>query len=571
MLAGHAHTEDPFDDWGRQFLLPDALSQLGPGVAWFDLDRDGDEDLVIGSGKGGSLGVFRNDRGRVVPAPGKAPVAPADFTTVLGLATTGGSRLVVGVSSWQTRTPAELAELPAVLSIPLTRDARTGGMEPLMGPTASAVGPLALGDYDGDGDLDLFVGGRAVPMRYPVAPSSGLVRNGDGGFVVDPDASAPLQGIGMVSAAMFADFNGDGLPDLVLAREWGSIALFLNAGQGRFASAPASWGLERWTSRWNGIAAGDLDGDGRLDLVATSWGRNTAFSADRTSPLMLVHGPFGARGEEEMFLARRDHRLGRLAPLTSFSRVRLAVPSVTSRYRTFLDYADATLDEVSSLLPSGTERLEAVTLEHTAFLNRGNRFEAAPLPAEAQLAPAFYAGVADFDGDGFEDLFLAQNFSFTLVGIQRYDTGRSLLLLGDGKGGLRPLPGQESGLLVYGDQRGAGYADFDGDGRLDLAVSQNGASTRLFRNRGARPGLRVRLIGPPANPDGIGAQVRLISGERMGPVREIQAGSGYWSQNGAVQVFGSAEPPTAVWVRWPGGAEARVPVPAGAREVIVKR
>lgn len=131
------------------------------------------------------------------------------------------------------------------------------------------------------------------------------------------------------------------------------------------------------------------------------------------------------------------------------------------------------------------------------------------------------------------------------------------------------MTGAQSGLIVYGDQRGAAYSDFDGDGRLDLVVSQNGDQTRLFRNRGAVPGLRVRLAGPPSNPDGVGAQIRIVYGDRKGPVREVQSGSGYWSENGAVQVFGTPTAPTAIWVRWPGGKETQVPVPAGAREVKV--
>ncbi|HET9426036.1 MAG TPA: VCBS repeat-containing protein, partial [Gemmatimonadaceae bacterium] len=204
------------------------------------------------------------------------------------------------------------------------------------------------------------------------------------------------------------------------------------------------------------------------------------------------------------------------------------------------------------------------------FLNRGTHFEAASLPWEAQMAPAFYAGIADFDGDGSEDMFLAQNFSATEIGAPRFDGGRGVLLRGNGKGGLEAVPSARSGIVVYGDQRGAAYADYDADGRLDLVVSQNGNQTRMFRNRGATPGLRVRVAGPASNPDGIGTQLRVVYGSVMGPAREVQAGSGYWSQNGAVQVMGLSGTPTEIWARAPGGAVIRTPVPAGARSVTVR-
>jgi hypothetical protein len=144
-----------------------------------------------------------------------------------------------------------------------------------------------------------------------------------------------------------------------------------------------------------------------------------------------------------------------------------------------------------------------------------------------------------------------------------------LLLTGAGAGGFSAVAGQQSGLLVYGDQRGAASADYDGDGRADLVVAQNGAATRLFRNQGAKPGLRVRLAGPPGNPRAIGASLRLSYGDRSGPLREIQAGSGYWSVNGATQVLGLAGAPTALRVRWPDGREQVVAVPPGVREITV--
>jgi hypothetical protein len=568
-LGGHVHTENVFDDWDRQFLLPNALSQLGPGLSWFDLDRDGDDDLIIGTGKGGRLAVFRNDKGTLVPQKPSGPVAAADFTTVLGVTEGGRTSLLAGVATWELRGEPEMQAQPAAVRIAASGSALAGSATQAVGSHASSTGPLALGDYDGDGALDLFVGSRAVPMQYPMPATSGIFRNVNGAFVLDTLNMPLLRDIGMVSSAMFADMNGDGHADLVVARDWGSIALFLNDGHGRLQAAPDSWGLAAWTSNWNGIAAGDLNGDGRLDLVATSWGRNTSLHASEQAPLSVTFGSFGAGGEVEPLLAQQDTRVNGLAPLVSYARVRMAVKGAVDRVNSFARYADASVDAVLGATATPVRRLEVRTLDHMAFLNTGTRFDAVPLPHDAQLAPSFAPAIADFDGDGKEDVFLSQNFFPSMIGMPRHDAGRSLLLRGDGRGGMVPQDGQRTGLLVYGDQRGAAYSDFNGDGRLDLAVSQNGALTRLFTNRGAVPGLRVRLKGGPSNPDGVGAQIRLVYGSRMGPVREVQAGAGYWSQNGAVQLLGGLSGATELWIRWPGGREQRMPIPAGARELLV--
>ena len=564
-LGGHRHIEPYFDDYERQLLLPNSFSQLGPGVAWYDVNGDGLEDLLVGAGRTGTLAWFRNEGGRLRPATTRVPRAPGDLTTILGWPQGPEGRLVIaGVSSYEMGTTNEALAAPSVVSYsPLT-----GAITPLVPGDSTSVGPLALADYDGDGDLDLFVGRRIVPGAYPLSPSSELYRDEGRRLVPDTANSSLFAGIGMVSAALFSDIDGDGDPDLIVAIEWGTIRIFLN-DEGRFRTAPEMPGLSGLYSRWNGLATGDLDGDGRLDIVATSWGRNTDYHASATRPLLLYFGPFGEHGRPTGLLAQEDDRIGGVVPLASFARLGLALPGLSLRLRTFAAYADATMEQVLGPLAPGAIRLGATTMDHKLFLNRGDRFEARPLPLEAQLAPAFYAGVADFDGDGKEDLFLSQNFFATEVATPRYDAGRSLLLLGDGAGGLEPVPGQRSGLLVYGEQRGAAYADLDGDGRLDLAVSQNGAPTKLFRNVGATPGIRVRLVGPPTNPSGVGAQMRLRYGDRSGPVREVQAGSGYWSQNGAVQVLGGAGEPTALWVRWSGGREQVIPLTTGQTQVTV--
>ena len=131
------------------------------------------------------------------------------------------------------------------------------------------------------------------------------------------------------------------------------------------------------------------------------------------------------------------------------------------------------------------------------------------------------------------------------------------------------MSGQESGIEIYGEQRGAAVCDYDADGRIDLAVSQNGAETKLYHNALAKPGLRIRLVGPVGNPSGVGAVLRLGSEEKLGPAREIHGGSGYWSQDSVVQVMSFKAAPTKILVRWPGGKTTSSDVPAGASEIAV--
>jgi hypothetical protein len=152
----------------------------------------------------------------------------------------------------------------------------------------------------------------------------------------------------------------------------------------------------------------------------------------------------------------------------------------------------------------------------------------------------------------------------------KYDAGRGLWLRGDGKGSLEAVPGQESGVRIYGEQRGAALCDFDHDGRVDLVATQNGGQTCLYRNVRAKPGLRVRLIGPEGNPHAIGAAIRLDYGGRLGPAREVHGGAGYWSQDAVIQVLGTIQEPTGIQVRWPGGKLTRSNIQKGVREVTIK-
>jgi enediyne biosynthesis protein E4 len=243
---------------------------------------------------------------------------------------------------------------------------------------------------------------------------------------------------------------------------------------------------------------------------------------------------------------------------------------IADKYPSHRSYSEASAESILGERLGRASLLQANTLSSMVFLNRGGHFEPIELPPEAQFAPAYGVTVADFDGDGFEDVFLSQNFFATEAQVPRLDAGRGLLLRGNGTGKLTALPGQESGLLIYGEQRGAAVSDFNEDGRVDLVVTQNGAATRLFINVGAKPGLRVRLHGPPSNPTAVGATVRLRFGDRLGPAREVHAGSGYYSQDSPVLVLGTPQPPTGIVVRWPGGATTECTVPSGAKAITLE-
>ena len=366
-LGGHRHVEPYFDDYARQLLLPNAFSQLGPGLAWFDVDGDALEDLIVGAGRTGTLAWFKNEGGRLRPATARVPSAPGDLTTILGWPQSPGKRVVIaGVSSYEIGTTNEALAMPSVVSYSPT----TGATTQLVPGDSASVGPLALADYDGDGSLDLFAGGRILPGGYPLSPSSRLYRNEAGRLVPDTANNRLFAGMGMVSAALFADIDGNGRPDLIVAIEWGTVRLFLNE-HGRFRPAPERPGLSELYSRWNGLATGDLDGDGRLDIVATSWGRNTDYHASQAQPLFLYSGFFTERSRPGLLLAQEDSRLGGVAPLTSFERLGLALPGVAQRLRTFAAYADATMDQVLGPLAPGAIRLGATTMDHMMFLNRG--------------------------------------------------------------------------------------------------------------------------------------------------------------------------------------------------------
>lgn len=565
----HKHHEDEFNDFRVQPLLPKTISRMGPGMAWVDLNGNGSEELIIGSGKGGKLGVFETDDNggfREMSTELSSLPTPGDQTGLVAWKESDTVHLVIGNANFEAGT----IRTPSAFHVKL-EDGRIAAIDSIPG-ILSTTGPLAAADYSGDGSVDLFVGGRFLPGQYPRDATSRLFKNENGTFEPDHRNAALFENVGLVTGAVLADYNRNGWQDLILTTEYGSVRLFEN-NEGVFSDRTEELGFDQYKGMWQGIAAGDFNEDGFPDFVVTNLGENTPYqieSPDR--PLKIYYGDFNRNQRLDMIETYYDEEVGGDVPRNTMDDYE-HIADILHHVQTHKQFSEMTIGE---LLRTDADRIpskEVNTLQHMVFLsNEGTGFRAVPLPAEAQFSSGFYAGVSDLDNDGHEDLFIGQNF-FGVANPQqtpRMDAGRGLWFKGDGEGGFEAIPGHRSGVMVYGEQRGAALGDFNRDGKNDLAVSQNSAESRLFQNQSENRGIRVELVGPDSNQFGIGSAIRLVyENGSKGPLRIIHSGSGYWSQNSVIQVFGSSKKPVAAEVSWHTGEVQLVEIEEGQTEVLI--
>ena len=561
----HRHSPTASDEFNRQPLLPRRLSSEGPGVAFFDIDTDGFDDLLL-AGRGEWL-VFRNDRsGGFQPRPDLS-LKTGQAHSVTGIAAAVDRQGIVMATGHQ---PESGSNSPTALGSLL----RTNQSQSL-GDSPQASGSVVLADWNGDDELDLAVAGRYVPGRWPESADTRIFRGGQGLY-------APwltLTNTGLATGMIASDLTGDGNPELVLAAEFGPLRFFRANGTNLLPWQPGlvtpdgkSVDWINYQGRWTGLTAADFDNDGRLDLVAGNWGWN--FGEGRIDPaedpVRITYAEF-VPGTVTPLIHTWDPLHRREVPWRELPTIREALPFAAETVPSHEAYGKGGLNALLGTHGAGARRVESQWHASTVFLNRGDRFEIRALPDEAQWAPAFGLTAADFDGDGHQDLFLAQNFFGVDAETSRHDAGLGLVLTGDGRGNFKALSPAASGIVLPGEGRGSAAGDFDLDGRIDLAVTQQAGPTALLHNRQARPGWGLRLEQPGPNPMAIGAVVRAEFGSGSGPAIEIRAGSGWWSQDSSRVLITGTTPPTAVHIRWPGGHQQRHLWSPNVREMRIRR
>jgi hypothetical protein len=479
----HTVAQRPFDEFSRQRLLPRRLNGMGPGLAVADVNGDGRPDVFV-SGTGGEPGQLYLARadGTYAPAPEQpwSSAAQADEVNAVFVDVNGdGHPDLVVVAGGVEHAPGD----------PLLNDrvylndghgrftAAPADTLPASGESKKAI---AAADFESTGRPGLFIGGRVVPGRYPETPRSFLYRNVGGKFVDVTDELAPdLRKVGMVTAAAFADIDGDGRPDLVLTLEWGPVAYFHNTGHG-FENLTAQAGLAALTGWWSGLAIADVNGDGRPDLIAGNVGLNTKYHASAAEPTVLFAGDLDGSGKTQLIEAQYED--GKLYPLRGRSKLGYVYPWLKRKFPTFRAYAQATVNDLfDPARLNAARKLAATELSSGVFLQQADgTFAFHPLPREAQFAPVNAVVVADLDGDGVSDLYCVGNNFGPEPNTGRFDGSLGLMLKGDGHGAFTPCATCDTGLSVKGDARAAVALQLAGNKRPAVLVARCDGPVLMF-------------------------------------------------------------------------------------------
>ncbi|MFK7979891.1 MAG: VCBS repeat-containing protein [Saprospiraceae bacterium] len=472
------HQENEFDDYEKQVLLPHKLSQFGPALAKGDINEDGLEDIFIGGAMGFSaeLHVQKADGSFVKQQP-TFWQQEKDFEDVDAIFTdfNGDGYDDLYVVSGGNAFPAN----DALYKDRLYWNDGKGNFSKgkIQNNTADSGSKVKAADYDNDGDIDLFIGGRHLPHQYPMPASSQLLRNDNGQLVnVTDEIAEELNDLGLVTDAVWNDYDLDGDLDLTIVGEWMRITFFKNEN-GQFIKQEIS-GLENSSGWWFGLEKGDFDKDGDIDFIVGNLGLNYKYQTSLEEPFDIYYEDFDGNGQSDIVLGYYNDN--KHFPLRGFSCSSSQIPELKTKIKKYDIFASMEIDAIY-----GNQNLQkslhykAHTFASSYVENLGNgQFKLTPLPQLAQTSNLNDFIVSDFNKDGHLDVLGIGNLFVSEIETPRNDAGTGTLLLGDGKGEFSVISSKESGIWVRSDAKKMIW--FKHKGKQQILVANNADRLQCF-------------------------------------------------------------------------------------------
>jgi len=444
------HRENDFIDFKREPLLPQKFSEPGPCIATADVNGDKLDDFYIGgaSGQAGALfiqkdhGTFSKHLNPVFEADKMYEDAGAAF---FDADQDGDPDLYVasGGNEWDENSAQYEHRL--YINDAKGNFSRAKNVLPEFFTSSSCV---AANDFDKDGDMDLFVGGRIVPSRYPESPRSYILQNDKGKFTdVTETVGKELMYPGLVCNALWTDYNNDGFTDLMVVGQWMAVTIFKNEN-GKLKNVTNGSGLDSSNGWWNCIAANDFDHDGDIDYIAGNRGLNSRIKAKENEPACVYAKDFDRNGTLDAIMCY--YIQGTSYPIHGRDMMTDQIRELKKKFLRYRDYADATIYDIyPKPVVDSALILRAYTFASSYIENLGNgKFNITPLPLETQFSTVNSILVNDFDGDGNADVILAGNDYSPEVETGRYDASVGNFLKGDGKGHFKNIPAAQTGFFV---------------------------------------------------------------------------------------------------------------------------
>ena len=468
------------NDFKRQLLLLFMYSKTSPIIAKGNINKDGLEDLFISGDKerfgkiyvqqaGGTynpLAVNIGDENTSAISAAAFFDANGDGFPDLYIAKGGYSLIQPNTASLQD----ELYLNDGLSNFQLAENA----LPNLSASSKSCVRPC---DFDNDGDMDLFVGGRVIPGAYPVTPKSFLlVNNGKGQYSITP---TPFDNIGMVTDAQWVDLNNDGRKDLIICGEFMPIKIFLNL-PGGFVDKTNDYFEESQNGFWNCITIADVDGDGKPDILAGNLGLNSQIHVSDKEPGELYYADFDENGSVDPFF--NFYIQGKSYPFVSRDELNNQIYPMRLKFHSYKAYADASIKDILTEKELAEASKLTVTESRTVcFLNRNGKFVKTLLPVQAQFSMVTKIIASDFTGNGHSDLLLLGNHMDNRLKIGSIDANYGCLLAGDGKGGFTYIPQPLSGLSIKGDVKSAEETTIDG--KKYILVGINNEKLQFYKEK----------------------------------------------------------------------------------------